>query len=128
MSNQRFGEMITATMQAPLIKKAFESKNPFDIEYQKKKVEKDKISNAISDSEFNWITETIPGRNADEYITIYHRCGLCALGKQEHLEELVSYMYAMDFISVDYMGDMLQRTGTLAQGAKMCDFYICKKN
>ena len=128
MSNQRFGEMITATMQAPLIKKAFESKNPIDIEYQKKKVEKDKISNAISDSEFNWITETIPGRNADEYITIYHRCGLCALGKQEHLEELVPYMCAMDFISVDYMGDMLQRTGTLAQGAKMCDFYICKKN
>lgn len=35
MSNQRFGEMITATMQALLIKKVFEHKNLFDMEYQK---------------------------------------------------------------------------------------------
>ena len=76
-------------MQASLIKKAFGSKNPFDMEYQKKKVKKDRIANAISDSEFNWMTETIPGRDADEYTINYHRCGLCALGKQEHLEELI---------------------------------------
>ena len=37
MSHEQFGEMVTATMQAPLIKKAFGSKNPFDMEYQKKK-------------------------------------------------------------------------------------------
>lgn len=35
MSHEQFGEMVTATMQAPLIKKAFGSKNPFDMEYQK---------------------------------------------------------------------------------------------
>ena len=67
MSHEQFGEMVTATMQASLIKKAFGSKNPFDMEYQKKKVKKDRIANAISDSEFNWMTETIPGRDADEY-------------------------------------------------------------
>lgn len=36
MSHEQFGEMVTATMQASLIKKAFGSKNPFDMEYQKK--------------------------------------------------------------------------------------------
>lgn len=128
MSHEQFGEMVTATMQAPLIKKAFGSKNPFDMEYQKKKVEKDRIANTISDSEFNWMTETIPGRDTDEYTINYHRCGLCALGKQEHLEELIPYMCAMDFISVDLMGGVLYRTGTLAEGAEKCDFYVCKKD
>lgn len=36
-------------------------------------------------------------------------------------------MCEMDFISVDLMGDVLYRTGTLAEGAKMFDFYVCKK-
>ena len=98
------------------------------ITYQKKKVKKDRIANAISDSEFNWMTETIPGRDADEYTINYHRCGLCALGKQEHLEELIPYMCAMDFISADLMGGVLYRTGTLAEGAEKCDFYVCKKD
>ena len=128
MSHEQFGEMVTATMQASLIKKAFGSRNPFDMEYQKKKVKKDRIANAISDSEFNWMTETIPGRDADEYTINYHRCGLCALGKQEHLEELIPYMCAMDFISADLMGGVLYRTGTLVEGAEKCDFYVCKKD
>ncbi len=66
--------MATATIQASLIKKAFEHKSHL-IWNIKKKVEKNKISNAISNSGFNWIIETIPGRNSDEYITNYHRCG-----------------------------------------------------
>ena len=74
------------------------------------------------------MTETIPGRDADEYTINYHRCGLCALGKQEHLEELIPYMCAMDFISADLMGGVLYRTGTLAEGAEKCDFYVCKKD
>ena len=70
----------------------------------------------------------LPGRDTDEYTINYHRCGLCALGKQEHLEELIPYMCAMDFISVDLMGGVLYRTGTLAEGAEKCDFYVCKKD
>lgn len=127
MSREQFGEMVKITMQAPLIKKAFGGKNPFDVSYQKKKAEKDKISNAISDSEFNWITETIPGRDGDEYRTNYYQCGLCALGKQEHHEELIPYMCEMDYISVELMGGVLHRTGTIATGAECCDFYVCRK-
>ncbi len=127
MSHEQFGQMVTATMDAPLIRKAFGGKNPFSTEYQKKKAEKDKIANAMSDSEFNWITETIPGRDGDEYTTNYHQCGLCALGRQEHHEDLIPYMCAMDFISVDLMGGVLHRTGTIATGAEYCDFHVVKK-
>ena len=39
-----------------------------------------------------------------------------------------TYMCAMDFISADLMGGVLYRTGTLAEGAEKCDFYVCKKD
>lgn len=76
---------------------------------------------------FNWITGTIPGRDQNEYRTNYRQCGLCAPGKQEHHEDLISYMCEMDYISVELMGGVLHRTGTLAAGASCCDFYVCKK-
>lgn len=127
MHHEQFGEMVKVTMQAPLFQKAFGSSNPFDAAVQIKKVETDKRTNALSDSEFNWHTETIPGRDADEYTTIYHQCGLCALGRQEHHEDLIPYMCEMDFLSISLMGGVLHRSGTIATGAKCCDFYICKK-
>ena len=127
MSNEQFGQMVKRTLQAPLIQKAFGGKKPFDIDFQKKKIEKEKISDAISDSEFNWVTETILGRDQDEYRTNYHQCGLCALGRQEHHEDLIPYMCEMDYISVALMGGILHRSGTIATGAKCCDFYICRK-
>lgn len=36
-------------------------------------------------------------------------------------------MCEMDYISVELMGGVLHRTGTLAAGASCCDFYVCKK-
>lgn len=127
MSREKFAEMIKVTMRAPLIREAFRRKNPFNSEYQKKKAEKDKIANSMWDSEFNWKTETIPGRDPDEYQTNYYQCGLCALGKQEHHEDLILYMCEMDFLSIELMGGVLHRKGTIADGAKVCDFYVCKK-
>ena len=52
---------------------------------------------------------------------------MCAW-KTGAFEELIPYMCAMDFISVDLMGGVLYRTGTLAEGAEKCDFYVCKKD
>lgn len=127
MSHEQFGAMVKVTMQAPLIQKAFGGKNPFDSAYQQKKVQKDAVANAASSSSFNWITETIPGRDQNEYRTNYRQCGLCALGRQEHHEDLIPYMCEMDYISVELMGGVLHRTGTLATGASCCDFYVCKK-
>ena len=116
MSEKLFSEMVTATMGAPIIKKAFSGKNPFSLDYQKKKAEKDKIANGMSSSPYNWVTETIPGRDGDEYTTIYRQCGLCELGRKLGHSELVPYMCQMDYISVDMMGGVLHRTKTLATG------------
>lgn len=126
MDQEQFGEMVSATMEAPILKKNFQKQKAFDIKTQKKKIEK-KIANAASDSEFNWNTELILGRDENEYTMIYHRCGLCALGKQEHHEELIPYMCKMDYETITMMGGVLKRKGTIATGADCCDFYICKK-
>lgn len=128
MSNEQFGEMVIKTSNAPIIKKFCEMKKPFNNKFQKKKILKDKVSNEISSSSFNWKTETIQGRDADEYVINYHKCGLCALVKQENCKELLPYMCAMDYISIEQMGGVLTRTKTLARGDKLCNFYICKKN
>lgn len=81
MSEKLFSEMVTATMGAPIIKKAFSGKNPFSLDYQKKKAEKDKIANGMSSSPYNWVTETIPGRDGDEYTTIYRSVGYVDLAE-----------------------------------------------
>ena len=127
MNQEQFGEMVSATIEAPMLKKNFQKQKAFDIKTQKKKIEKNKIANAASDSEFNWNTELILGRDENEYTVIYHRCGLCALGKQEHHEELIPYMCKMDYETISMMGGVLKRKGTIATGADCCDFYVCKK-
>ena len=127
MNEEQFGEMVSATIEAPMLKKNFQKQKPFDIKTQKKKIEKNKVANSASDSEFNWNTELILGRDEDEYTVIYHRCGLCALGKQEHHEELIPYMCKMDYETIAMMGGVLKRKGTIATGADCCDFYVCKK-
>ena len=127
MNQEQFGEMVSATIEAPMLKKNFQKQKAFDIKTQKKKIEKNKIANAVSDSEFNWNTELILGRDENEYTVIYHRCGLCVLGKQEHHEELIPYMCKMDYETIAMMGGVLKRKGTIATGADCCDFYVCKK-
>ena len=127
ISKEKFGEMVIETGNAPIIKKSCEKKNPFSDNFQKKKIKKDKISNEMSDSEFNWNTETVQGRDQDEYRVNYHKCGLCALVRQENCVELLPYMCKLDYILIEQMGAVLIRTKTLANGDNMCDFYICKK-
>ena len=127
MASEDFKKMVDATLQAPLLKLSFQSQNVFSLKAQKRSLERSKAANSASNSEFNWNTEFIPGRDKDEYITVYHQCGLCALGRQEHHEDLIPYMCDMDYSSVKLMGGVLKRTGTLADGADRCDFYICKK-
>ena len=127
ISDEEFGEMVKATINAPIIAKAFSAKNPFTEKAQMKKEKSVKRDNNASDSEFNWKTEFIKGRDKDEYTTIYKQCGICALAKKENHPELVKYMCTLDTLSVDMFGGVLRRTKTLAEGKDCCDFYICKK-
>lgn len=127
IENEEFGKMVEATMRAPIIVKAFSAKKPFTKEAQMKKEKSVKRDNEASDSEFNWKTEYIKGRDEEEYTIIYRQCGICALAKKLGHLELVKYMCALDILSVDMIGGVLHRTQTLAEGKDCCDFYICKK-
>lgn len=129
MSEECFAGLVEAGMEAPLVRKSFEgkAKTAFTPETQRKRADNAVRGNAISDSPFNWNTEVILGRDADEYTINYHRCGLCALGRQEGLLRLVPYMCILDIKSVEWMGGVLYRTKTLAEGGDCCDFYICRK-
>lgn len=129
MSEECFGGMVNASMNAPLVKKSFRSKGRivFTRSGQEKRRQKAVLGNAAPGGDFNWHTEVFPGRDAEEYTILYRRCGLCALGRQEGLANLVPYMCAVDTLSVDWTGGRLYRTQTLAAGGELCDFYICKK-
>lgn len=127
MSHDEFGDMVIATTESKLLQKNFKDKKSFTLKAQKKEIEKHKIANAVSNSEFNWNTEFILGRDENEYTTIYHQCGLCALGRQEHHEDLIPYFCKLDYKFIEFMGGVLKRSGTIATGANYCDFYICKK-
>lgn len=122
-----FAEMVLASMEAPLVKGSFRKKKLFTVEAQKKRMENAEKGNGAACSPFNWNTEVIPGRDADECTVLYHQCGLCALGRQENLLHLVPHMCVLDTLSVEWMGGVLYRTKTLATGGDCCDFYMCKK-
>lgn len=127
MDEDCFAGMVLASMEAPLIKSSFQRKELFSAQAQKKRLEKAKSGNAVSDSPFNWNTEVILGRDADECTILYRQCGLCALGRQEGLLHLVRHMCVLDILSVEWMGGVLYRTKTLATGGDCCDFYVCRK-
>lgn len=129
MSEERFGGMVSASMEAPLVQKTFrkKAKTAFTLKAQQKRAALAARTDADS-SPFYWRSEVVFGRDAEEYTILYRQCGLCALGRQEGLPHLVPYMCALDTMSVDWMGGRLYRTKTLAAGGDCCDFYICKKD
>lgn len=124
---EEFGEMVKATMSSPLIIEAFSLKKPFTKKSQTKKEKTVTRDNRASDSEFNWKTEFIKGRDENEYTIIYKKCGICALAKKLNHLELVKYMCVLDTMSVDMLGGVLHRTKILAEGKDCCDFHFYRK-
>lgn len=125
-----FGRMVQYSMESPLVKAAYKgkAKTAFTIEAQQKRAGFAAKTNPLAeDNPFQWSTEVILGRDADEYTIHYHQCGICALGRQEGLLHLVPYMCVLDILSIEWMGGVLHRTKTLATGGDCCDFYICRK-
>ena len=129
MSEKCFEGMLNASMRSPLIIAAFrgKAKTAFTLKAQYKRAATASLADADRNP-FQWSAEVILGRDVEEYSILYHRCGLCALGRQEGLTHLVPYLCALDTMSVDWMGGRLYRTKTLATGGDCCDFYICKKD
>lgn len=129
MDEACFAGLVQASMEAPLVQASFKSKakTAFTRKAQQKRADNAAKGNAASESPFNWSTEVRLGRDADEYTILYRRCGLCALGRQEGLAHLVPAMCLLDIRAVEWMGGVLYRTQTLADGGDCCDFYICRK-
>ena len=129
MGEECFGNLVVAGMESPMVKASFtgKAKTAFTWTAQQKRAAKAVRDNAAPGGPFNWQAEVILGRDAEEYTILYHQCGLCALGRQEGLPQLVPYLCALDTLSIDWMGGKLYRTKTLASGGDCCDFCICKK-
>ena len=130
MEDACFGGMVQYSMEYPLVKANYKgkAKTAFTIEAQQKRAGFAAKTNPLAkDNPFQWRTEVILGRDADEYTINYHQCGLYALGQQEDLLHLVPYMCVLDIMTIEWMGGVLHRTKTLATGGDCCDFYICRK-
>ena len=130
MDEKCFAGMVDAGMKGSIVKASFtgKAKTAFTLAAQQKRAAKAVRDNAAPGGAFNWQAEVIPGRDAEEYTILYRQCGLCALGRQEGLPQLVPYLCALDTLSIDWMGGALYRTQTLAAGGNCCDFHICKKD
>ena len=88
IEDEEFGEMVKATINSPLIKKAFIAKKPFTKKAQIQKEKNVERDNKASNNEFNWKTEFIKGRDENEYTIIYKKCGICALARKLNHPEL----------------------------------------
>ena len=131
MAEKAFADMVSGSMDSPLIRAAFKmkKKTAFTLKAQQFRKDTSERTNRLSrDNPFHWNAEVILGRDADEYRINYRQCGLCALGRQEGMLHLVKHMCVLDTMSIDWMGGVLYRSKTLANGADCCDFHICKKD
>ena len=91
MGEECFGNMVVAGMESPIVKASFtrKAKAAFTLAAQQKRADKAVRDNAAPGGAFNWRSEVILGRDAEEYTILYRQCGLCALGRQEGLPQLV---------------------------------------
>jgi hypothetical protein len=77
-------------------------------------------------TEFVYEVQISPDSKADWSMTV-KSCAICSSYSKHDAMELVPYMCATDDIMSDAAGAGLRRTGTIALGAKQCDFRY-KKN
>lgn len=77
--------------------------------------------------ENDWVVDILPGNGEYDLGYDYLECGACKLCKDEGCPEITQYICRMDFVLADIMDMKLVRTGTIAEGAKLCDFRYSKK-
>lgn len=72
--------------------------------------------------ENDWVVDFIPGNDTYDLGYDYLECGVCKLCRDEGCPELAQYLCRLDFLFAEIMGLHLERTATLAEGGKKCDF------
>ena len=75
----------------------------------------------------DWVVDILTKTDDYELGYDYHECGVCKLYNDEGCPELAPYMCRMDFVLADIMDMKLVRTGTIAEGAELCDFRYSRK-
>ena len=75
----------------------------------------------------DWVVTVLEGNSEFELGYNYEECGVCKLCQDEGCFELAKYLCKTDFLMADLMGMKLVRTGTIAEGNKLCDFRYSHK-
>lgn len=70
-----------------------------------------------------WVTTFVKGTGRDfDYGFNHTECGIVKFFHEQKADELTPYLCKLDFVYSDVMDQGLVRSGTLAEGAKVCDF------
>lgn len=77
--------------------------------------------------ENDWIVDVLEGNEKFDLGYNYLQCGICKLCKDENCFELARYLCQLDYVIADMMGMKLERTTTIAEGGKCCDFRYSRK-
>lgn len=77
--------------------------------------------------ENDWVVDVLEGNGQYELGYDYYECGICKLCHDEDCFELAQYLCKLDYVMADMMGLKLERTQTIAEGAKYCDFRYSRK-
>lgn len=77
--------------------------------------------------ENDWVVDVLPGNGTYDLGYDYSECGICKLCRDEGCPELTKYLCRLDYLFADAMGLRLERTCTLAEGGKKCDFRFSRK-
>lgn len=77
--------------------------------------------------ENDWVVDILPGNEEYDLGYDYHECGIVKLCQDEGHPELAKYCCRMDYVLADIMNMNLVRTGTIAEGARLCDFRYSRK-
>lgn len=86
------------------------------------KVERWTKSHASHPYENDWYRTLYPKATNCDLAFDFTQCGICKLCQEEGCFHLAHYLCKIDFSMAELMGLRLERTQTLADGAKCCDF------
>ncbi len=77
--------------------------------------------------ENDWIVDVLEGHENFDLGYNYLQCGICKLCKDENCFELARYLCQPDCVIADMMEMKLERTTTIAESGKSCDFRYSRK-
>lgn len=76
----------------------------------------------------DWVFDYVPGDGYDfEYGMTHYECGICAYYEKMGAADYVPYLCLLDYPKFRELGVCLDRSETLGNGGRCCDFRFYKK-